>query len=490
MKKIVIVDFGLSRPRFLPMIELFMAYRLRELGAQPELITVFPDEIDVTLAKLASMSPTETIVLLWESKSAKSYRYIQHLFDFGASLREKWAGPIATGGYWAGVAPEHFPELFVPFNTVISGLNIERIADFLVHAEPDAIPEQVDASGGCDWDAYPLDMSFISSPEKYEENGLVAGYQTSFGCPNNCYFCYNNTLRKIGAEYVPRSIGRIKEDLDTLATIYGPSRIQLKDLNFCYDKERTLEIMGLFRERGLSIGTYMDITVNDADEDIFRAASEFGYEGFFFGLESFDQESLRRYNKQYSNEQLRAMLAMGDKYKLFLSGSILLGLPWQTKETLKHEVETAIQYMRQYRYLLVGFNSIRPIAGTELQKRYFADSLSGVSFEDYLKIIGFKVEELQAQLYGPAFNDFNLEKLHATALGVRACKVVEVAHAPSYVLPFLRLGRVILERHMRGGCRNSYINNWLTENRSLTLQRDMTDFCRRLRGLPVKRSGK
>lgn len=487
MKNIVIVDFGLNRPRFLPMVELFMAHRLREMGANPELITVFPEEIPTTLSRLAEL-PSDTLVLLWESKSAKSYRYIERLFEFGAALRKRWSGPLATGGYWANVGPGFFPELFTPFDTVISGLNLERIVEFLVSAEPGDLPATVDATGVCDWDKYPLDMGFVSEPEKYEANGLVAGYQTSFGCPNNCYFCYNNTLRNIGAEYATRSVGRIKEDLDSLAAVYGPSRIQLKDLNFCHEKERTLEVMTLFRERNLSIGAYMDITVSDADEDIFKMASEYGYEGFFFGLESFAPDSLKRYNKQYTQDELHAMLELGEKYKLFLSGSILLGLPWQTAESLKREVETAVYYLRRYDHLLIGFNSIRPVIGTELQKRYFAEALNGLSFSEYIKIIGFEVAQMQNELYGSAFDGFNLEKLHTAALGVRALKVVEAVHAPGYLVPPLRLFRSMLERYMISGCNNRIINGWVTDENALGLRRGLTDFCRRLRGLPVARS--
>ena len=487
MKKVVIVNFGLNRPRFLPMIELFMAHQMQALGTAPELITVFPDETHDVLSKLTGLLPSETLILLWESKSAKSYRYIEYLFKFAVELRAHWAGPLVTGGYWADVGPNYFPKLFTPFDTVISGLNVERVVEFLINAEPDCMPARVDATGLCDWDRYPLDMGFVAKPEKYEFNGLVAGYQSSFGCPNNCYFCYNNTLQKIGAKYSTRSIERIKKDLDTLAHIYGPSRIQLKDLNFCHEKERVLEIMKLFRERGLSIGAYMDITVKDADEEIFRMASEFGYEGFFFGLESFDPQSLKRYNKQYTQDELHAMLELGEKYNLFLSGSILLGLPWQTSDSLKQEVETAIRYMQQYNHLLIGFNSIRPIMGTELQNRYFTNALNGVKFSEYIKIIAFEVEDFQNKLYGPAFDGFNLEKLHTTALGIRAIKVVETAHAPNYLIPPLDLFRSALERYMIRGCNNRFVNGWITEERTITLRRRLTDFCRFIRRPPVRK---
>lgn len=483
MKKVYIVNFGASPPRFLPMVEMFLAYELRRLGVESELITVFPGESDTVQRYLETACGPDDMVLLWESKAAKSHHYIMRLFQFAQRLRRSTTLPMAIGGYWACVTPEVYPELFAPFNTIIHGLNIGSIAEFLRQVEADGLSARFSAEGACDWGAYPLDMSFLKEPDKYRLNDLVAGYQTSFGCPNNCYFCYNNTLRKIGADYSLRPEELVHEDLRSLEKVYGSVRVQLKDLNFFHDKHHALRTLELFGNSRLSIGGYLDVTVEDADDEIFRAVSDIGCEGLFFGLESFNSDTLKRFNKHYSKEALEKLLTLGDQYGLFLSGSVLLGLPWQTEEDIRYEVNKAMEYMNRYKYLLVGFNSIRPVMGTQLQRHYYRDVLDKLSFQTYLDVTAFKVQDLQETIYGTEFANFNLEKLHTTALGIKFLKTVEAAHATPMVLPFIRAFRKALQRHALNGCRNKVINSWLDEDRLMDMRKTLTRYCMKIKAL-------
>lgn len=482
MKKIYIVDFGSSNPRFLPMMEMFLAHELRRLDTDCEVITVFPEEKEKTLRHLEGSCGPEDMVLLWESKAAKSHHYIVHLFRFAQELHERTRTPIAAGGYWACVLPNAYPELFEPFDTVIQGLNIGKIACFLKEAQADQLPSRYSAEGPCDWDEYQMDMSFLKDPDKYRLGDFVAGYQTSFGCPNNCWFCYNNTLRKIGAEYSLRSEARIREDVASLKRVYGPVRIQMKDLNFFHDKEHALRVLDLVKESSLSIGGYLDITVEDASEEVIRAVADFGCEGLFFGLESFDFETRKRLNKPYSDERLQQLFELGDACQLFLNGSVLTGLPWQSMQDVEREIATAVKAMRRYSYLLIGFNSIRPVLGTELQKRYFPNISAKVNFNEYLQLIAFQASELQRDIYGSSLENTDIQKVHAAGVALKQLKIISNVHCPVYMRPVLEMMQRNIENAILSGKSPCFASRWFTDEKLAATRRLLTKCCKALPG--------
>ncbi len=460
MRSICIVTFGRAKPRYLPMFEIFLADALRDGGVEPTIVTIFNrDSWKRWLGFFASM-PEDTPLLFWESKSAKSFRYILNLFRFARAARENLRQPVILGGYWPTIAADHFEEEFEPFHTLVKGFDISRISRFLLETELRSLPDEVDATGQPDWDRYTLELGFLRNPRAYFGfGGLLSGYQSTFACPNDCTFCYNNSLKSMQVDYAERSLDRLEEDLVRLERIYPMRSIQLKDMNFFYNRARAFQFMELVYRRGLTLGSNVDITVNDMEEEVFRRFRAYGFRSLFFGLESFSERALGRFNKRYPGEKLIRGFELADKYKTFLTGSILIGLPWQTEEDIRKEVSRALHVMNRYDYVQIGVNPVRPVTGTALQKKYFTNTLNGKSLEEYVDIIGFKVWKMQSEIYGERFDFVNMEKLHNTMLAIKSLRKLEVQFPnPFYRRIFPRL-RGRLESHARSFSRRSRLLN-------------------------------
>lgn len=477
MNQVIILNVRKGIPGFIPMEEAFLASALKVLGTRDiEIRSVLPHQMEACVQDIARRPADTTRVLLWESASYKSCQSLLDYFRLAGDIRAHSGVFLAAGGYWASTLTEAYPVHFQPFDLVLSGFALDKAAQAFDAGTKGGNPlPAVDVSGPCDWNAYELDLSPISTLETYVGNGYVSGYRTTFGCPKNCYFCYNNMLRNQGARYFERDLEKIERDVQSIMEKYDNAALQIKDRNFFCNKKRAFAVIDMLRSMGVTITSNLDITVNDAQEDIFAKCRDSGVNSMFFGLESLHQESLERFNKTYPLAKLEKLFEYGDKYEITLNGCLLLGLPWQTAEIIREDVRKAFTYMNDFKFLRINFNNYHPLIDTAVQQQYFPDVADKLSLEELHEVYNFRATpEMQHKLYGPAFDGMNFEKLRMHALALNSISLLEHYHIPEEMYWLLSPIKELIRDNVMKSSEDNIINKYLTADRIVEIRRSIT----------------
>jgi radical SAM superfamily enzyme YgiQ (UPF0313 family) len=173
----------------------------------------------------------------------------------------------------------------------------------------------------------------VYNPNKHKFQHIYPVF-ASRGCPFNCTFCMPLHTRK----HRVRNIESILDEIELMNKKYGAERIYFEDSLFCTTKEWFMQFCEKYKEKGLhkKIQWGFETRIDTADIEIFSQAKDSGCIYTFFGVESGNEIILSKANKRYTKASIfekvaAAKLAGIDEVNI----SIILGLPYETKETIE-----------------------------------------------------------------------------------------------------------------------------------------------------------
>jgi radical SAM superfamily enzyme YgiQ (UPF0313 family) len=178
-----------------------------------------------------------------------------------------------------------------------------------------------------DLDSLPLLAWHLIRPEKYlkYETLLI----TSRGCPHRCSFCYNRKYHF--GRWRGMSARRVKAEIDHVLTFHPIRRFRFDDDNFTVNKKRFYEILDYLPK---DIPLYFETRVDYVDEDFCQRVSQFKDPFIFIGVESGDDEMLRKLCKDITVSQIYSAYELINRYNLKTSASFIIGIPGETREQL------------------------------------------------------------------------------------------------------------------------------------------------------------
>ncbi|MBR9678273.1 MAG: radical SAM protein [Nanoarchaeota archaeon] len=181
----------------------------------------------------------------------------------------------------------------------------------------------------------------------------------SRGCPFKCSFCFN-----ISKNYRSRSAENVFEELKRNVRVLGAKRIQFVDPTFGVDKKQAEKLCSLLIESGLGkefewfAGTRVELASREFMENVKRA----GCSNLFIGVESGDQEILNGFKMGVTTRQIRKVFENAKKIGLNTHASFILGLPGETRDSLKRTIEFAKGLDTKF----VIFSILTPYPGTKV----------------------------------------------------------------------------------------------------------------------------
>jgi len=197
--------------------------------------------------------------------------------------------------------------------------------------------------------------------ESEEIYPLIAGVQTSRGCPYNCKFC---TLAQVnGASYRAIPIKKVIEDIN---------RIPRKFLFMIHDSSLTISteyVKQLFKEMiplKKKFMCYGSIPVLIRNEEIIELSKKAGCIYWALGFETITQKSLNEVNKNYKVEQYGRIVKKIKQNGMGVFGSFVFGFDHDTLDVF----ETTLQKVQSWGIDAAEFNILIPFPGTEIYKTF------------------------------------------------------------------------------------------------------------------------
>jgi len=304
---------------------------------------------------------------------------------------------FVAGGYHVSVMKE---DALKVFDYVVVGEG-ERFLEEIVN-NPDR--RIVYAEKVMNLDDIPLPARDLVDMSRYNliQNGKrTTTLITSRGCPNNCVFCGNMNHR---VRY--HSPERVLEEILELRDKYGYESFYFLDDMFTFNKKRLYKVLDYLQP--LDIKFRMVTRSDDINEDVAKKLSEAGCEIISFGLESGNDEILKRANKKTTVKQNEKAIEICYKYGIYTKGHFIIGLPGETEQTARDTIEFA-KRMKKKGLKEANFYLLVPFPGTAIWRNpdKYGIEIVDRNFNNYLQA----GKRLKAVIRTKDLDESDLERL-------------------------------------------------------------------------------
>jgi len=211
-----------------------------------------------------------------------------------------------------------------------------------------------------------LNNDLYRSPDTGNPLTVVHGNR---GCPAQCIFCPAGVMSGFKVRY--RSPESVLAELRECVERFGIREFLFHGDTFTMNKNWLLKLCGLVRESGLSIRWGCNSRVDTMDDERAKAMKEAGCWVVAFGVETGNQEILDNLKKGAKVEQAEKAIAVCKTHGLRTHAFFVIGLPWETEETL----EQTYEFARKLDTDFFDFNIAYPLPGTEFYEMAVAENL-------------------------------------------------------------------------------------------------------------------
>lgn len=179
-----------------------------------------------------------------------------------------------------------------------------------------------------------------------------------FGCPYKCTFCSSN---KLAFKY--RDMKNVLAELEYVDSL-GVKEVYFRDFTFTVNENRVREICNGLIAKKPDFVWWCEGRFDNVNEELIKLMAKAGCYLIFFGVESGVQSVLDKTNKGISLTDVEEKLKLCSKYGIETLCSYVLGLPWDTEETINRTIAFAANSGCDY----ASFNTYVPRYGSALRE--------------------------------------------------------------------------------------------------------------------------
>lgn len=206
-------------------------------------------------------------------------------------------------------------------------------------------------------DSLPFPRRDFINPALYRNPATIVG---SRGCIARCQFCAAGAWGPLRA----RSPENIVEEIEWLTNNYGFRHIYFVDNTFTSDKNRTMKLLNMVKERRIEVTFSAETRVTNVDEELINALAKGGVIAIQFGVESGDPFILKDIKKGITIEQVDKAVELCLSYGIKVVCSFVIGHPSDTLETIRRTINYGKKLRRKGAQVL--FSLLSPFPGTEV----------------------------------------------------------------------------------------------------------------------------
>lgn len=187
------------------------------------------------------------------------------------------------------------------------------------------------------------------------------GIITSRGCPYDCLFCASKCLWNRKVTY--RSIKNVADEIEMLCRQYDyyDKEINIYDDNFMLQHERVRELCNAMIERKLGLKWKCMSRIDSINERILEDMKRAGCYKISFGIESVNEETLRRINKKIDPRKIEKAIKMCNDAGITFLGYFMIGFPWEKRENF---MET-LSFIENHPEIEASLSVLSPYPGTD-----------------------------------------------------------------------------------------------------------------------------
>ena len=262
-----------------------------------------------------------------------------------------------------------------------------------------------------DMDALPFPARHLLPMDHYKMLNMKTGMATmitSRGCPMQCSFCASAALH--GPKLRLRSPENVVDEMEHLVKDHKVGTIAFMDDTFTLNHRMVEAICDEIQKRELDVFWGCTARVDTLSDDLLEKMREAGCITIFMGVESADQQMLDSASKNITIEKIRQAFILSKKHKIRTIASVVLGMPGDTKESIKRTVS----FVRELNPSYAVFSLATPYPGTRFYKEAFEKNLIKVKdwskytlISPVLDTVDCSLEELRKLQY-KAFRNFYL----------------------------------------------------------------------------------
>ena len=246
-----------------------------------------------------------------------------------------------------------------------------------------------------------VDNSIYRRPD----NGKVqAVIKVARGCPFHCFFCLATPVS--GSKVRTRSPQNIVAEIKECVERYKITNFLFWSDIFNFDRKWTLDLCKEIIDSGLKITWSSNTRADTMDDEMAQLMYKSGCRLVSIGVESGSQIMLDNIGKKISLDDIRNTVKILKKNKIKIYNYFVIGLPWETEETVDETIKFAIELDSNF----ISFYTATPLPGT----RYFAYAMLNKLVEGNL--------DFQRAYYQPVVKSFALSKDRIFELHKRAVK--------------------------------------------------------------------
>ncbi len=209
--------------------------------------------------------------------------------------------------------------------------------------------------------------------EKYPLTSFQYIFATR-GCPYKCFFCGSRMIWSRKVRH--RSPANVLEEIRLLKDMNVPL-IHFDDDTFGVNKQYIRDLCGAIVSEFPHLHWSCELHANLVDDEIITLMKRSGCARILIGVESGNNEILKKIEKNVTIEMLEEKCALIHQKGIFLTAFIIVGFPFDTVETIRDTTE-AIKRLRCDEVL---YSIFTPYPGTEAFEYCRARGLVDESFD-------------------------------------------------------------------------------------------------------------
>ena len=183
--------------------------------------------------------------------------------------------------------------------------------------------------------------------------------KVSRGCPFHCFFCLASPVS--GTEVRMRTPQNIIDEIKECIEKYHIHNFMFLSDIFNADKKWVTDLCNLIMGNNIDIIWSANLRPDITDENIAKIMYQAGCRFVNLGVESGSQEILNNIDKKIALDDIRLTVKILKKYHISICTDFIIGLPWDTEETVEDTVDFALELNCDY----AKFNTAVPLPGTK-----------------------------------------------------------------------------------------------------------------------------